>query len=100
MDGLERGLEDCLSPADGAVVAVETEQYPFSLVLEGADREDPVVPDDRRGVSGCGDGGLPGDVFTRLPVPFDRHAFFIAGSVSAWSAPGLPVIGAGTLVID
>ena len=32
MDGLERGLEDCLSPADGAVVAVETEQYPFCLL--------------------------------------------------------------------
>ena len=47
MDCLERGLEDRLSPADGAIVTVETEQHPLSLVLEGADREDPVVPDDR-----------------------------------------------------
>ncbi|MCS5626718.1 MAG: hypothetical protein NZ935_03975, partial [Planctomycetes bacterium] len=75
MDGFERSLEDRLSPADGAVVAVETEQNPLSLVLEGADREDPVVPDDRRGVSSSGDGCFPGDVFTRLPVPFDRGVF-------------------------
>jgi hypothetical protein len=58
---------------------------------DGGGNEEPVTPDDRRGVAEAGDGRLPLDVASSLHVPLDRRGGAGGDAAGVGAAEGGPV---------
>src|SRR5579885_54620 len=60
------GKDDAL-PQDRAVAAIEADQDALAFIFEAGGDENPVAPDDGRGMPLAGDGRFPAEVFGFAP---------------------------------
>ena len=81
--------DDRFLPENPSIGAVQTEKDARLLLRNGCDREDAIVPNNRRGVTKPGQLGFPCDIIAGIPSARDTR--FEARAVTAWSAPARPV---------
>src|SRR5437899_133422 len=91
MFGLQGRFDDLLLPKNFPRLAVQAKQNSF-LSLERRDREDPVLPNNRRSVTDARQSGFPDEVAAAAPV--DGNVFFQTGAVEPQPAPAGPILGA------
>lgn len=77
-------------PEDSAIVAIEAENGAFVFSRDGLGDEDPLVPNDRRGIAAVGQVSAPLYIFCLGPMGW--QIFFGGDSLSEWAAPERPIL--------